>query len=442
MVFLVLQCNSALLWAQTEPEEIKLDTDQFQEFFYESLLQKGIENYDKAIVALEKAMKIKPNDATVYYELGKNYLALKEYKNAYNSFESATKIDPKNKWFWIGMYDVSYETKNFTQGITVINKLIEFDPKYKEDLTSLYMGTNQFEKALVLIQELDETYGKTDRRELYKIQILSQGKFQNIEITNLEHLIIKNPQEEANYISLIFLYSKNNEEAKAFETVQKLEKAIPNSEWAQVTLFKNYLDSNDAPKAIKAMNIVLASAKIDSKIKHRIVNEFLIFTDKNPQYSADLEKAVGYFDKDTAVDVAKEIGKFFHAKKQWDKAIHYYEKSVSKESVDVVETNLLLLQAHTEQKQFDIVAKKALVLIETFPTQPQFYYYTGLAYNQLQQFKKAKDLLEMGMDYVVENKELEINFNIQLGEAYNGLGDFKKKDLFFSKANQLLKEKK
>ncbi len=442
MVFLVLQCNSALLWAQTEPEEIKLDTDQFQEFFYESLLQKGIENYDKAIMALEKAMKIKPNDATVYYELGKNYLALKEYKNAYNSFESATKIDPKNKWFWIGMYDVSYETKNFTQGITVINKLIEFDPKYKEDLTSLYMGTNQFEKALVLIQELDETYGKTDRRELYKIQILSQGKFQNIEITNLEHLIIKNPQEEANYISLIFLYSKNNEEAKAFETVQKLEKAIPNSEWAQVTLFKNYLDSNDAPKAIKAMNIVLASAKIDSKIKHRIVNEFLIFTDKNPQYSADLEKAVGYFDKDTAVDVAKEIGKFFHAKKQWDKAIHYYEKSVSKESVDVVETNLLLLQAHTEQKQFDIVAKKALVLIETFPTQPQFYYYTGLAYNQLQQFKKAKDLLEMGMDYVVENKELEINFNIQLGEAYNGLGDFKKKDLFFSKANQLLKEKK
>ena len=81
-------------------------------------------------------------------------------------------------------------------------------------------------------------------------------------------------------------------------------------------------------------------------------------------------------------------------------------------------------------------------MVETFPTQPEFYYYAGLAYNQLKEFKKAKDLLEMGMDYVVENKELEINFNIQLGEAYNGLGDFKKKELFFSKANQLLKEKK
>jgi tetratricopeptide (TPR) repeat protein len=289
---------------------------------------------------------------------------------------------------------------------------------------------------------LDETIGKTDRRELYKSQILSDGKFQNIEISNLVSQIEKYPNEESNYLSLIFLYSKNNEEVKAFEIVKKLEKAIPNSEWAQVTLFKKYLDTNDGPKAINAMNIVLASSKIDSKIKHRILNEFLIFSDKNPQYSTDLEKAVAYFDNDKSVDVNKEIGKFFHAKQQWEKAIKYYEKSINNRSEVAIESNLLLLQAFTEMKQFDVVAKKASIMLESFPTQPQFYYYAGLANNQLNEFKKAKDLLEMGMDYVVENKELEINFNIQLGEAYNGLGDFKKKELFFSKANQLLKEKK
>jgi CRISPR/Cas system-associated protein endoribonuclease Cas2 len=69
------------------------------------------------------------------------------------------------------MYDVSYETKKFHSRNTVINKLIEFDP-IKEDLTSLYMATNQFDKALALIQELNETPEKTDRRELYKSQIL------------------------------------------------------------------------------------------------------------------------------------------------------------------------------------------------------------------------------------------------------------------------------
>jgi tetratricopeptide (TPR) repeat protein len=60
----------------------------------------------------------------------------------------------------------------------------------------------------------------------------------------------------------------------------------------------------------------------------------------------------------------------------------------------------------------------------------------------LKQFKKAKEMLEMGLDYVVNDVLLEVNFNLQLGEAYNGLGDFKKKEMYFAKANQLLKDKK
>jgi len=440
LLLFVLLGNPALVLAQTEPEQIKGDSNKFQDFFYESLKQKAIENYDKAIVALEQCLKIDPQNATVNFELGKNYLALKDYKNAYTYFEKASQIDPTNKWFWVGMYDVNYATKDYEGAIFTINKLIPFDPKFKEDLTSLYMNTGQFDKALALINELNESSGKTDRRESYKIQILSQGKYQNTEIVNLTEQIKKYPKEESNYISLIYLYSKNNEIDKALETARKLESEIPRSEWAQVSLFKYHLENNEGDKAVKAMNIVLASAKIDSKIKHRILNEFLIFTNANPQFTNDLEKAIRYFDSDPEVNVAKEIGKFYHSKKQWDKAILYYDKANQKSAAVDVETNLLLLQAYTETKQFELATKRAMDMVDIFPTQPQFYYYAGLSYNQLVQFKKAKDILEMGLDYLVEDIALEINFNIQLGEAYNGLGDNKKKDFYFSKANQLLKQ--
>ncbi|WP_310294684.1 tetratricopeptide repeat protein [Flavobacterium aquidurense] len=442
ILFFAWLCNAASVMAQTEPEDIAMATDEYQDSFYESLKQKGIENYDKAIVSLEKCIKLKPNDAVAYFELGKNYFSLKQYSSAQSSFEKATQLDPKNKWYWLGIYDVSYETKNYPLAIETIQKIISFDEEYKDDLISLYMLTNQYDKALSTINEMNDKFGKSEDRDRYKMQILSQGKYQNAEITNLLDQIKQNPKDESNYVNLIFLYSKAEETDKALEVAKQLAKEIPNSEWAQVSLFKVYLDANQADKAIKSMNVILSSPKIDSKIKHRTLNEFLIYVNKNPQYAPDLEKAIAYFDNDPNVDVAKEVGKFYHSKNQFENAIKYYEKDLKSNSDTDRETNLLLLEAYTQAKQFEPMTKRAMNMIEVYPSQPQFYYYAGLGNNQLQQFKNAKTVLEMGLDYVVDDTALEANFNIQLGEASNGLGDAKKKEEYFLKANELLKKKR
>ena len=441
-LFFVLLSNPTSVMAQTEPEDIAMATDEYQDSFYESLKQKGIENYDKAIISLEKCIKLKPNDAVAYFELGKNYLSLKQYSNAQSSFEKATQLDPKNKWYWLGIYDVSYETKNYPLAIETIQKIIVFDEEYKDDLISLYMITNQYDKALLAINEMNDKFGKSEDRDRYKMQIMSQGKYQNAEASNLIDQIKKNPKEESNYVDLIFLYTKTEETDKALEVAKQLAKEIPNSEWAQVSLFKGYLDANQADKAIKSMNVIFSSSKIDTKIKHRTLNEFLIYVNKNPQYAPDLEKAISYFDNDPNVDVAKEIGKFYHSKGQYENAIKYYEKDLKANSDTDRETNLLLLEAYVQAKQFEPMTKRAMTMIEVYPSQSQFYYYAGLGNNKLQQFKNAKTVLEMGLDYVVDDKTLEANFNIQLGEAYNGLGDAKKKEEYFLKANELLKQKK
>ncbi len=440
LLFAVLQCNSASLWAQNQPEDVALEKDEFQDSFFESLKQKGIENYDKAIIELEKCLKIQPNNATIYFELGKNYLEEKEYTKAYESFEKATKIDSNNRWFWVGMYDVCYETKAFEKAIPIVLKLIEFKKEYKEELVSLYMNTNQLDKALELINELNDQVGKLEIRDVYKNQILQDPKYHSSERLNLLEQIKKNPKEESNYIALIFLYNKNNQEELAQEIARKLEMEIPNSDWAKVSLFKSYLKNNDGENAVKAMNFVLASLKIDQKIKHRMLNEFLLFIGDKPQFDSDLEKAVSYFDSDKSVEVAKELGKFFHNKKNWEKAIRFYEIQLNKMPEDL-ETALLLLECYTEKGLFDVMEKKAEAFTQIYPTQPQFYYYSGLALNQKGAFKKAKEILESGLDFVIDNQQLEINFNIQLGEAYSGLGDLKKKEYYFSKAESALKNK-
>ena len=430
-----------LLLAQTEPEDVAAIDNKFQNFFYEALKQKGIENHDKAIEALERCKELEPNNAVVYFELGKNYLSQKKYKDAYDNFEKVTQMDPKNRWAWVGMYDVCYDTHDYNQAIIIVQKLIEFKADYKEDLTSLYMNTQQYDKALELINELNEKVGRSDKRDLYKADILRDAKYQTAEKNNLLDQIKKFPKEESNYISLIYMYSQSNQEEKALEIAKKLEKEIPTSDWAQVSLFKFHLNNNDGDNAVKAMNIVLPSKKIDPKIKHRILNEFLLFAKNNPKYEPDLDKAIGYFDNDKEVKVAKEIGKFYAGKANWPKAVKYFEIHL-KNAPEDMETLLLLLQAYTENNQFDALAKKSDELTQLFPTQPQFYYYAGLAYNQLKSFKKATDILETGLDFVVDDTALEINFNIQLGEAYNGLGDMKKKEKYFTKANELINKQK
>lgn len=434
-------CIPSSVLAQAEPDDIALANDEFQESFYESLTQKGIENYDKAISALEKCLKLQPNNATVYFELGKNYLAQRGYKDAYDNFEKATKIDATNRWFWVGMYDVCYETRDFEQAIVIVLKLVEFKKEYKEELVSLYMNTQKFDQALDLINELNDNVGKTTIRDNYKSQILKDPKYQSTERLNLVDQIKKNPKEESNYISLIFLYTENKQFDKAEEVAKQLEKEIPNSDWAQVNLFTSYLNSNAGENAVKAMNIVLSSSKIDKKVKHRMLNEFLLFIKDKPQFDTDLEKAISYFDNDKEVKVAKEIGKFYQNRKNWNKAIQFYQMHLNKNPEDI-EAIMLLFETYTNNKEFDILAKNAEIMTQLYPTQPEFYYYTGLANNQLLQFKKAKDTLETGMDFLVDDLDLEINFNIQLGEAYNGLGDMKKKEMYFSKAEKLLKQKK
>ena len=430
-----------IVLAQNEPNDVVTIDDGFEDFFYEAIKQKSIENYDKAIEALEKGKAIEPENPIVYFELGKNYLAQKKYKEAYDNFEKAAKMDPKNRWAWVGMYDVCYDTRDYNQAIVIVEKLIEFKEDYKEDLTSLHMNTHQFDKALELINELNTKFGKSDKRELYKADILKDAKYQSAEKFNLLEQIKKFPKEESNYISLIYMYSQSNQEEKALEIAQKLEKEIPTSDWAQVSLFKFHLNNNDGDNAVKAMNIVFPSKKIDSKIKHRMLNEFLIFTKNNPKYETDLDKAISYFDNDKEVRVAKEIGKFYFSKANWEKAVKYLNMHL-KNAEDDVETQLLLLQAYTENQQFADLAKKTDDLTELFPSQPQFYYYGGLANNQLNNFKKAATILETGLDFVIDDDALEINFNIQLGEAYSGLGDVNKKDKYFSKADELIKNQK
>lgn len=422
--------------AQENLEDSALNENKSEDYFYEAVAQRGIENYDKAIISIQKALELEPKNAAFQFELGKNYLSLKEYTAAEIAFKSAIEIDKKQRWYWNGLYDVYYQTKDFQKSIPVVEKLIEFDPNMREDLVSLYMNTNQKEKALQLIKEIEATSNLTKTMEFYKLKLESTAEFATPKKEQLEKGIKEHPKYEQNYVDLISLYLSFNQEEKAFEVAKELEKEIPNSDWAHVSLVKFYLASNDGINASKSMFKVLMNSKIDLKIKHRVFNEFLIFAVKNPIFFTDVDAAIPYFDNDPEIAVAREVAKFFLKKNDLEKAAYYFEKAINKNKEDS-ESIAFYLEVLQQKLDYQRLVTTASDLLELYPTQASYYFYAGFGYNQLQNFKKAKEYLENGLDFVVENKSLEAKLYQQLIISCDNLKDATKKQLYSTKLKQL-----
>lgn len=421
--------------AQENPEDIALDQKQIEINFYEAITQRGIENYDKAIIAIQKAIELEPKNDAFWYELGKNLLSQKKYIDAESAFNKAIEINDKQRWYWNGLYDVYYDTKAYQKAIPVLQKLITFDPNMKEDLVSVYMFTNQHDKALELLKTIEASGVLTAKMEQYKLSLSLSNSGAKQDATSLENAIKQNPKYEQNYIDLILLYSTQNQEDKAFEIAKKLELEIPNSDWASISLIKFYIANNDGINASKSLFKILENTKIDFKIKHRAFNEFLIFATKNPDFYKDVDAAIPYFNQDASIVVAREVANYFLKKNNLEKATYYLEMALKNNSEDL-ESIDLYLETLLQMANYEKLNQKAASYSELFPSQPLYYYYNGLALNKLNKFKTAKEVLETGLDFVIDNKSLETNFYLELIVSCEKLNDNPKKQLYLKRVKQ------
>ncbi|WP_130733191.1 lipopolysaccharide assembly protein LapB [Flavobacterium sp. J27] len=436
----LLLSSYAFLFAQENPEDIALADDKIESDFYESLKQRAIENYDKAIIAIEKCISIDPANPVFYHELGKNYLNLKQYPQAEKAFQKAVDLNPNERWYWNGLYDVYYQSKDYQKSIPIVQKLIEFDTNMREDLISLYMYTNQRDKALEQLKQMEKEMVLSKTMEFYKLKIQESNSFAKPEKNELERAIKNNPKEEQNYIDLMLLYSESNQEEKAFEVAKKLAEAIPNSDWAHISLFKFYLVENKGAEASKALLNALKNEKIDMKIKQRMLNEFLLFVVKTNTYEPELMQAVDYVSSDTSINSPLEIGKFYFNKQLFAKAIPYLEKGLKRDPENL-NTVMLLIKCYESTQNFEAIARLTEDYIDLFPSQANLYYYAGVSNVKIANFKKAKGYLENGLEFLVEDHELESQFYIQLAEVYKNLGDQKKEELYLLKAKEIAKKR-
>ncbi|WP_338732206.1 tetratricopeptide repeat protein [Mangrovimonas cancribranchiae] len=434
-IFFPITVSAQVDFNKTPDDDLGNVEDEFQQHFFEALKQKGIENYDRAVEALKKCLNIKSDVAVVYYELGKNYNKLKNFGAAEDALKEAVSMDEDNEWYLDELYDVYIQQEDFKRAIKTVEQLVEYHPDYKEDLAALYVRTENYKDALKLLDELDETYGVSPSRDILRNQVYKATGKKKDQIENLEERVEDNPDEESNYLALIFRYSENNQKEEAFETAKKLLEIKPNSELVHLALYKFYLEDGEAEKAITSMKVVLKSLQIKPQAKAMVLTDFVKFVKDHPEYETDLVEATTLAQEDDPKSY-QEVAQYFLQKGNKEKALEYFQKALNLEGNNFgVLRNILLLQLDLEQYD-DVVSKSENALI-MYPSQPIFYLINGVALNKQDKSHQAIDVLTMGLDYIIEDDKMLSDFYVQLSIAHTKLNHASKGKMYRERAQKL-----
>ena len=98
-----------------------------------------------------------------------------------------------------------------------------------------------------------------------------------------------------------------------------------------------------------------------------------------------------------------------------------------------------LLNKEVENDLFDLLFSDSSNGLELFPSQPFLYKMNGLALNKLAKYNEAIVVLTIGIDFVVEDAEMEASFYEQLSIAHAGLNNKNEALKFKLKAEKLRK---
>ena len=149
---------------------------KFQEYFFKSLSEKSIKNYQLAIENLEECNTISPNNKTIYFELSKNYLLLNKTSEATQYINKALLLEPTNTWILLHLVAIQKKERNYQEAIKTQLTIVQQKPKQRSELIWLYYLNSEYTKALSLIYMVEKETGLTTRLNQLKVKLELKNK--------------------------------------------------------------------------------------------------------------------------------------------------------------------------------------------------------------------------------------------------------------------------
>lgn len=105
---------------------------------------------------MKEYLKIRPDDASAHFGLGRIYRQGLQLENAQTEFERSIELQPRQTEAYFQLGDIGVEQKNYQEAITNFNKTLLGNPKHGGALAGTgiaYYRQKQFDKAAQFLEE-------------------------------------------------------------------------------------------------------------------------------------------------------------------------------------------------------------------------------------------------------------------------------------------------
>jgi len=397
-------------------------------------------NLQQALQLFNACKKIDPSSIPVKYELATIYKIQGNYNDAIPNAKACAIAQPDNEWYQLLLIDCYNGVKQYDQSIKLREALVKNFPlktEFKEDLAIAYTLVGQYDKAYKIYESLEKIYGVSEQITLNKVKLLKGQKKLNEAETELTKLSNSNKNEYRYFSYLADFYIEIQSFEKAKKMYDKMLLIDPNNPIINLALHDYYSSQGKYDEAFAYLKKAFLNPDLEINTKASIAVSFYkrsveMEDSKIRDQGFELSKIMLLVSPNAAPSLSL-YADFLALKKDHKESAKYYYLAVIRDRQNYATWKKLLL-AEYELGSFDSLEHHSNSAMELFPSQAQTYLYNGISNLQLKNYRKAVQTLNDGIEFVVDNKFLLLDFYRALGDANYYLKDYLKSDRAFEDA--------
>ncbi|QJW88071.1 tetratricopeptide repeat protein [Spirosoma taeanense] len=388
----------------------------------------------KAIAQFSKVLQKNPSNAAAQYSTANALLKSGKTAEAIPFAAKAYALDNTNKFYALLLAEIYVKQKRYGEAEDLYESLLKKgteNAEYGVELAAIYLFDDKPDKALDAYNRVERELGMNEEITRQKQRIyLKQNKIDKA-IEEAEKLVASEPGDPDYLLEGAELLIANDRSDQAITWIDRALKLNADLPQAHVLLADIYRKKGDMARVSKELNQVFANPNLEAGLKARILSSYVGMTGENPnarqdalKLAQDLAKAHPNDPKSQVMvaDLLMQQGKKTEARDAYAKAARL--------DGSVYEVWGALLQLDGELNQVDSLLVHSEKALEVFPTQGLFWYSNGSANLYKRKYQQAIDALEESQKLLAAtaNNELKKGIQAQLGDAYNGLGEYAKSD--------------